>query len=321
MPLLFLALLLVAMPAFAEWYSDEQAIMGTRVSVSVWHDDQAGAEALLNRSMAEMRRVDAAFSPYREDSELSRLNREAAVRWVNVSDELWELLQRARQVSEWSDGAFDITFASVGRFYDYREGRQPTADEREAVEAIGYRHVELDAERHRVRYLHPQTYVDLGGIAKGHAVDRVSRIIMEAGVHNASVSAGGDSRIIGDRRGKPWHIGIRDPRDEQAMVAILPLMDVAVSTSGDYERYFEEGGVRFHHILDPSTGASADGAMGVTVLGPEATLTDALSTTIFVLGVERGLAFANRIPGIDAIIVDPAGKLHFTDGLSDLQSD
>src|SRR5690606_2909186 len=135
-------------------------------------------------------------------------------------------------------------------YYDYRRGERPDdALVRRAVEAIDYRFVELDPAGPRVRYARPEVYVDLGGIAKGYAVDRCARLLREAGVRQASVSAGGDSYILGDRRGEPWTVGIRDPRDERAMTAVLPLMDIAVSTSGDYERFFVEDGVRYHHIL------------------------------------------------------------------------
>lgn len=316
---IFILCCLAVLPAHAAWHEREAAIMGTRVHVDLWLEDFEAAAALLDAAMIEMHRVDAAFSPYKPSSELSQLNLRAAATWVPVSDELFELLGKARQVSVWSGGAFDITYASVGRYYDFRKGKVPDAQERAAVEAIDYRHVELDASRRAVRFAHPQTYIDLGGIAKGHAVDRVAAILIAGGVEHGSVSAGGDSRIIGDRRGKPWHIGVQDPRQDGVMVAILPLEDTAVSTSGDYERFFEADGVRYHHIIDPGTGDSARGAMGVTVLGADATLTDALSTTLFVLGVEAGLALANRLDGIDAIIIDAEGRMHLSDDLADLK--
>ena len=171
----------------------------------------------------------------------------------------------------------------------------------------------------RVRFLHPAVYVDLGGIAKGHAVDRCIELLAAAGIEQASVSAGGDSRILGDRRGEPWKIGIADPRRDGEVTALLPLYDTAISTSGDYERYFEEGGVRYHHILDPSTGRSARGSMSVTILGPEASFTDALSTSVFVLGPDAGLELINRLDGIAAINIDAEGRLRYSAELVELQ--
>ena len=168
-----------------------------------------------------------------------------------------------------------------------------------------------------MRFAHPLVYIDLGGIAKGYAVDRCISIIRTAGIDQAAVAAGGDSRIIGDRRGQPWTVGVRDPRDDQSMAVLLPLVDTAVSTSGDYERFFVEDGVRYHHILDPRTGDSARQSWSVTILGPEATFTDALSTSVFVLGPERGLELVNRLNGIDAIIIDAQGQLLYSQDLAE----
>ncbi len=306
-------------PDGTRWHSAEHAAMGTLIRVEFAHADEAVATDLMSRVMREMDRIDHAYSPYKAHSELSRLNREAGKDWVAVSDEMLDLLVKSQQVAELSGGAFDITFASVGRFYDYRARQAPDdATIEAAVEAINYRYVELDVANSRVRFTHPEVYIDFGGIAKGHAVDRGIGILSDAGVTQASVAAGGDSRIIGDRGGRPWNVGIRHPRNAGEMSALLPLEDTAVSTSGDYERYFERDGVRFHHILDPGTGRSADGSWSVTILGPEATLTDGLSTSVFVLGPQRGLALINRLPGIDAVIIDPEGRLLYSDDLSGL---
>lgn len=311
---------LTAAPALhADWHQDTQPIMGTRVRAELWHDDPAEAARLLAAVMAEMRRIDAAYSPYKSTSQLSELNRRAPDGWVEVSPELFDLLGRSRRVSELTGGAFDVTYASVGRYYDYRRGERPDDEQiRRSVEAIDYRYVELDPSGPRVRYTHPQVYVDLGGIAKGYAVDRCIEQLRQAGITQASVSAGGDSYILGDRRGEPWRVGIRDPRDEQAMTAVLPLMDTAVSTSGDYERFFEEDGVRYHHILDPRTGRSARESWSVTVLGPDTTFTDALSTSVFVLGPQKGLELIDRLDGVDAIIVDARGRMSYSRELSPL---
>ena len=312
-------LLLVAPRASAQWRQDVQDIMGTRVHAEIWEQDPARGERLLAMVMAEMRRIEAAFSPYLESSELSLLNRQAPGGWVEISSELFDLLEKSRSVSELTGGAFDVTYASVGRYYDYRAGERPP-DEllKQALEAIDYRYVELDPEHRRVRYTRPEVYVDLGGIAKGYAVDRAIDLLLDAGVAQASVSAGGDSRILGDRRGEPWKVGVRDPRREGVMAVMLPLLDTAVSTSGDYERYFETDGVRYHHILDPATGDSARNTWSVTILGAEATLTDALSTSVFVLGPEQGIALIDTLPGIDAIVIDAQGTLRYSADLTPL---
>jgi FAD:protein FMN transferase len=312
-------LILLSLPVKAAWHSDTQPIMGTRVHVEFWLDDaDTRGPLLLANAMEEMQRIDFAFSPYKEDSELSRMNRGAPKGWVAISPEMKVLLDRSREASERSNGAFDITFASVGRFYDYRAGKVPTDEERQAISAIDYHHVLLSDDGSQVHYARPEVYVDLGGIAKGHAVDKVTALLQQAGVTMASISAGGDSRIIGDRQGEPWTVGVRDPRNKDGVAVLLPLIDTAVSTSGDYERFFEKDGVRYHHILDPETGNSARGSLSVTIMGPDATLTDALSTSVFVMGPEKGLKLINAIEGVDAIIITEAGHMLYSDSLTPL---
>jgi thiamine biosynthesis lipoprotein len=308
-----------AATAQGDWHEDTQGIMGTRVRAEIWHEDAEQARRLLAAVMTEMRRIEAAYSPFRESSELSRINRDAPLGWVDASDEMLDLLGKSRQMSELTGGAFDITFGSLGRYYDYRERRRPDkALIEETLEAINYEYVEIDPVGRRVRFGHPAVYIDLGGIAKGYAVDRCIDLLIAAGVTEASVAAGGDSRILGDRRGQPWNVGVLDPRAKPEVAVLLPLMDTAVSTSGDYERYFEEDGVRYHHILDPATGDSARASMSVTILGPLASFTDALSTSVFVLGPEKGLSLINRLDGIDAIVIDAEGRMRYSADLEKL---
>ncbi len=313
-----MCLLLPGTGAWANWHEVTEPIMGTRVHAELWHEDTGAAEALLAEVLAEMRRIEQTYSPYIEASELSRINREAGKGWVAASAEMIDLLDRSARVSQMTKGAFDITYASVGRYYDYRAGERPDDAKLEAgLEAINYEFVELDAAAGRVRFAHPLVYIDLGGIAKGYAVDRCIELLARAGITQASVAAGGDSRILGDRFGEPWTVGIQDPRKPGSMAVLLPLVDVAVSTSGDYERFFVEDGIRYHHIIDPTTGDSARQSWSVTILGMEATLTDALSTSVFVLGPDKGLALIDQLPGIDAIIIDADGTLRFSADLAE----
>ncbi|HXF46961.1 MAG TPA: FAD:protein FMN transferase, partial [Burkholderiaceae bacterium] len=222
------------------WYAREEAIMGTAIRVELWSETRARAQAAIEAVMAEMHRIDAVYSPYKPDSELSRVNRDAACAPVPISREFFDLLARAIEFSARSDGAFDITFASVGSLYDYRRGIRPTDEQLAAARsAIGYRNLILDAQAGTVRFARAGVRIDLGGFAKGYAVDNAAALIRRHGIEHAIVSAGGDSRIVGDRRGRPWTIGVRDPRRAGEVVALLPLADAAISTSGDYERYFE----------------------------------------------------------------------------------
>ena len=215
-----------------------------------------------------------------------------------------------------TDGAFDITYASVGYLYDFKRGVHPDEQQIEAaLPGIDFRHVLLDPKARTVRFARPGVRIDLGGIGKGHAVDRGIEMLRQRGIERALVTAGGDSRIIGDRFGKPWVIGIRHPDRKDEVIARIPLEDAAISTSGDYERYFDAAGERYHHIINPRTGHSASKVRSATILGPTATRTDGLSKTAFVLGAERALEIYNRIEGIDAVLVTPEGRVLYTKGL------
>ncbi len=315
----FAVTLLLVLPcaARAEWHAREAAIMGTRIAVEVWQEDPAAAEAAIDAVLAEMHRVDALMSHYKPESQLSAINRDAATAPVRVDMELAGLIAKALEFSELSGGAFDITYASVGYLYDYRERRHPSdAEIQAALPAINWRHVVVDREASTVRFLRPGVRIDLGGIAKGHAVDSAIRILQARGIANGTVTAGGDSRILGDRRGRPWIVGIRHPDDPNRVIARIPLEDAAISTSGDYQRYFDEDGVRYHHIIDPHTGKSPVGVRSVTVIGPNATLTEGLTKSVFIMGSARGLALIETQEDVDAVVVQSDGRVFYSKGLA-----
>lgn len=290
--------------------------MGTRVSVELWHHDSKLRESCSNQVFAEMHRIDALMSPYKSNSEISFINDNAAVSSITISAEMASLINRSLDFSILSKGAFDITFASVGYRYDYRKHEQPD-DEfiHSTLPAVDYSHIVLSGKR--MYFKDNSVRIDLGGIAKGYAVDRAIDIVTSCGIDEAMVSAGGDSRILGNKRGKPWIIGIQHPRKANDLALVLPLSDTAISTSGDYERYFIHKGERIHHIINPDTGRSANQTWSATVTGRDALTTDALSTTVFVLGAEKGLALIETLDNIDAIIIDSEGKVHYSSGLGD----
>jgi len=298
------------------WLKREEAVMGTSIGIELWADEPAAGEAAITAVMDEMRRIDRTMSPHKDDSELSRINREAFAAPVPVSVEMARLIVRAAEFSELSGGAFDITYAAVGQLYDYRNRVRPSEAELAAARAaVGWRNLVLDSQARTVRFMRPGMRIDLGGFAKGHAVDNATAILRRRGVAHAMVSAGGDSRVIGDRRGRPWTIGVRDPRRPGQVAAMLPLEDVSISTSGDYERYFDAEGTRFHHLIDPATGKSPRGIQSVTILADDGLTSEALSKIVFVLGVERGMALVESQSGVDAVVVDAADALHFSSGL------
>jgi len=302
--------------AQAEWFSDEQEKMGTRVEVQLWSDDRAVAEELIAQAMAELDRIEALMSTYMDTSEMSRVNASAYAQPQKVTAELFGLLKIAMEISVATDGAFDISYDSVGQLYDFRAGKHPDENQIAAqLENIDYHHVILDEAAQTVSFKTPGVRINLGGIAKGYSVERVIRLLREAGVEHAMAPAGGDTRILGDRRGKPWIVGVRDPNQRDGIFTRIPLDDEAISTSGDYERFFIEDGKRYHHIIRPTDGRPVEGVRSVSVIGPDGTVTDGLSTGLFVLGPEAGLEVLKRFPGYEALFVTN-DNFYYSEGLS-----
>jgi thiamine biosynthesis lipoprotein len=303
--------------AQAKWLSRQvDGIMGTRIYVEIWADDDTKGEQAIDAVMNEMRHIDETMSTYKSTSEVSKVNDLAAQQAVPISPELFKLLTTALEYSRITEGAFDITYASVGYMYDFRERKRPTEEQiKAALPAINYRHVMLDPAAQTVHFSQPGVRIDLGGIAKGYSVDCGIEVLQKLGYTHALVNAGGDSRVIGDRFGRPWIVGIRHPDNPEQIITRIPLVDAAFSTSGDYERFFDENGVRYHHIIDPHTGHSASKVRSATVIAPTATRTDGLSKTAFVLGPEEALRIYNGLPDVDAVLVTPEGKVLYSKGL------
>lgn len=300
----------------AEWVGDARSMMGTEVSVYLWHDDIEIGAQLVEDVFVEVSRIDRLMSTYIEDSKISDINRLAAEEPVIAGDELFELIRRSLDISVLTHAAFDITYDSAGQHYDFRNGQRPDeATVAAARELIDYRFVALDQAAGTVSFKERGVRINLGGIAKGYVVERGIDILRTRGVEHAMVTAGGDTRLLGDRRGRPWMVGIRDPRNDGQVAISVPLADEAISTSGDYERYFEEDGIRYHHILQPDTGKPANGVHSASVFGPDAVLTDALSTAVFVLGVDQGLRLITTLPDYESIVIDDAGRIFYSDGL------
>ena len=314
--LVLVALMALPSAARAAWFDRTEAIMGTRVYVQLWAEDPARGNEAIDAVMADMRRIDDLMSHYKPESQLSRINQHANEGPVEVDQELFDLIKLSTYYSQITEGAFDITYASVGYLYDYPKHIHPTeAQIKNALPSVNWRNMLLDEAHHTVRFEHAGMRIDLGGIGKGYAVDRGIDILKARGIEHAVVTAGGDTRIIGDHMGRPWVVAIQNPDDPQKVVTRIPLSDSAMSTSGDYERFFDEGGVRYHHIIDPHTGHSASKVRSATILAPTATQTDGMSKTAFVLGAQKTLEIINRMPEYDAVFITPDGKILYSNGL------
>jgi thiamine biosynthesis lipoprotein len=247
---------------------------------------------------------------------VSLINGRAGLEDVRVSGELLSLLVQAVEVSRETGGAFDVTVGPLVALWQFDVGgKVPAPEDLElALGLVDYRGLDLDVKESTVGLAAGGMKIDLGGIGKGFAVDRAANLLLEEGVENAIIDAGGDLRLLGSRPGKDfWRIGIRHPRDPARLLVSLDLADRAVVTSGDYERFFMAGGKRYHHLLDPATGLPAEGCQSVTVVAGDTASADAYATAAFVLGPRRGLELLRRLPGVEGIIVDREGGVLWTD--------
>ncbi len=299
--------------------TEERALMGTRVLIKVFGDDRSRIDQAIRAGFAEVVRLEKLMSNFIPESELSRINQNAGRVPVPVSRELFNLIRKAIDYSKLTDGAFDLSFASVGKLWNFRAGVVPSTEAvRERLHLVDHKKIRLDESTSSIFLTHSGMEIGPGGIGKGYVMDRTMAVLKKHGIHNAMVMAGGDTLIRGKKGNEAWKVGLRDPNKKNGILAVLPLKDEAISTSGDYERFFMKDGVRYHHILDTKTGFPARLCRSVTILAPDATTSDALSTSVFVLGPEKGLALINRIDSVDAIIVGPQGKIHLSSGLTAL---
>lgn len=300
--------------------TEERVLMGTQVIVKAIGDRRDELNAAVNAAFDEISRLERLMSNFMPDSELSRINQQAGKAPVAVSRELFEVIKRSLVFSELSEGAFDISFASVGKLWNFRTGVVPSSDAVKAqLRFVDYHKIQSDDARSTVFLSFAGMEIGLGGIGKGYAMDRAMAVLSAHGIHNAMVMAGGDTLIRGRNGDDVWRVGLRDPDKANGILAVLPLEDQAISTSGDYERFFVQDGVRYHHILDTKTGYPARLCRSVTILAPNATTSDALSTAVFVLGPERGLALVERLDDVEAVIIDRHGQMILSSGLAGIE--
>lgn len=272
-------------------------LLGTYVRICLYDQNQARARAGLERAFTAMAQVETLASVFLPEGELFKLNRSGKTR---VSPELHKLLARSLELARISDGAFDPTVYPLMALWGFYEGRgrvpEPSQIE-EALRRVDYRRIEL-LEGDSVR-LEGGCQVDLGGIAVGYAIDRAVEVLQVAGVPAGLVDAGGDIRVFGNRR---FRIGVKHPR-EPGVIWTFELRDRAVATSGDYEKYFESSGTRWHHLLDPKLGYPAQGCASVTIIAPDATWADALATGVFILGPDKGVRLIDSLPNCECLII------------------
>lgn len=297
--------------------------MGTLVEV-VWRTGGEEKEADLVRSVLDrMEALADRMNLYDASSELARVNAAAGGAPVEVSEELLDVIEKSLTVSRETGGAFDATIGSVEAVWGdiQREGggRLP-ADQalRDALDRVGHERVRVDRKAKTVFLETAGMRLDLGGIAKGYIADRAMAWLNSGGIRDALVNAGGDIRVSGGTESPPWRVGLQDPLDRGRLLGFFSLERGAVVTSGNYERYFEKGGERFAHILDPGTGRPVKGLLSVTVLAGESFLADALATAVMVRGRGDGIGLLSRFPGVRGVLVDEEGTIWVEESLKDV---
>jgi thiamine biosynthesis lipoprotein len=298
----------------------EHLSMGSTVQLSAWTDRESIAVDAFDAAFVEFDRLDARLSVWKEGSDVLRLNASAGRQPVSVSIDTLNVLKQAVQVGDWTGGKFDVTFgvlADVWKFDHDQDGRVPTPTEIAArLPFVDYRSIALDEEARTAFLTRAGVRVHLGGIGKGYAVDRAVALLRDRGLRDFMVQSGGDLYVSGRNEGRPWRLGIRDPRGPaDSVFATLDLTDSTFSTSGDYERFFMNGSIRYHHLLDPDRGAPARGTRSVTIVAKQAVLADALSTGVFVMGPDAGMALVERLPDVEAVIVTEQNQVLVSSGL------
>lgn len=297
-----------------------QMLMGTYFDIQVSGQDEAAAETAMMAAFDEVAGVEEPLSEWRETSEISEVNRRAGERPVPVGPELLEVVERAASLSELTGGAFDISFAACGGLWSFRDGRiPPDAALKACLERVDYRLVAIERQGSTLFLPQEGMRIGIAGIGKGYGVDRAAEVLEAAGFTDYIVDGGGDIRVRGAKPEGAWTVGIQDPRRLDRLWATLILDRGSIVTSGDYQQYFDRDGVRYHHILDPSTGRPARRSQAVTVLAPTAAEADALATGLFVMGPVDGLDLVESLEGVEALFFGPGGEVTHSSGFPELQ--
>ena len=296
--------------------------MGSELRLTATTADEAAARSAFDAVFAEFERLEALMSTWRPGSDVERINAAAGVQAVPVAADVRDVLRQARQISEWTEGTFDVTFGALTDVWKFDHDQDNTIPSADAIRArlplIDYRQIDIDDRAGTVFLKRRGMKIHLGGIGKGYAVDHAIGIQRQAGLRDFMIQAGGDLYVGGTKDGHLWRLGINDPRGPQGTsFATIDLTDSTFSTSGDYARFFIKDGVRYHHILDPATGQPARLCRSVTIAAASPELADAVAKGVFILGPEKGMALVEKIPHLEAVIVTATNDVLVSPGLKD----
>jgi thiamine biosynthesis lipoprotein len=287
--------------------------MGSRFDITVVANDSVQGNQYIDTALAEISRIEKLISSWDGNSQTSKINRNAGIKPVKVDSELVELIERAIGISKLTDGAFDISYASMDNIWKF-DGSMTTMPSEEEITAsvskVGYQNIILNKENSTVFLKSEGMKIGFGAIGKGYAADKAKDLLISKGVPSGIINASGDMNTWGKQpNGKEWKVAITNPIDKNKVFALLPITNGAVVTSGNYEKFVNFNGTRYSHIIDPRTGYPSTGIISVTVFAPKAELADALATSVFVMGKEAGLDRVNQLPKIECIIIDDKGNI------------
>lgn len=309
-------------------YGRDNFAMDTLIHIQVCSADPELAKRALDEAFAEFSRIGSLTDKFAgknlsdpDASDVYRINKNAGTEPVTVSEDTLAMLERSIYFAGLSDGAFDVTIGPLMDLWGFGQAQYHVPSDRELepeLDLVGYEQIVVDRVQKTVYLPHKGMELDLGGIAKGYAVDKAAQKLRQMGIESALINAGGNIYALGSQPdGSPWLAGIRDPRDENQLIAVLGVKDMAVVTSGDYNRYFIRDGIRYHHILNPATGMPARGVISTTIVAANATDADVLATTLFVLGPGSGKELMDKLFDVSAVFVDDMNNIICTEGLAD----
>ena len=300
-------------------YTHTIKLMGSRFNITVVAKDSLRAASYQTMAIGEILRIEKLISSWDINSQTSEINRNAGRQPVQVDRELFNLIKRAISISKLTDGAFDISYASMDAIwsFDGTMTKIPSDNSiKKSVSKVGYKNIELDDANSTVFLKLPGMKIGFGAIGKGYAADKTKTLLIENGVQSGIINAAGDMNTWGKQpNGEEWNIAITNPLNKNKVFAILPLKNGAVVTSGNYEKYITLKGKRYSHIIDPRTGYPSSGIISVTVFAPKAELADALATSVFVMGIEVGLNRINQLPRIECVIINDEGHIFTSENI------
>lgn len=294
-------------------------LMGSRFDITVVSVNEELGYINIDEAAAEIRRIEKMISSWEQDSETSLINKNAGIRPIKVSIELFKLIERAKQISEITDGAFDISYASMDKVwkFDGSMEHKPTESEiKKSIAKVGYQKIILNSEDQTVFLKEKGMKISFGAIGKGYAADRAKEFLVSKQVVGGIINASGDLTTWGTKAsGEKWLIGIVNPLSKDKIISWLPILESSVATSGNYEKYVTFGGKRYSHIIDPRTGYPSTGISSVSIFAKSAELCDALATAVFIMGTDAGLSLINQLGGTEAIVFGEDNKINKSSGI------